>query len=237
MSAGRAVPGTEIPAVLLAGGRPRNPAARAHMMSRAFEGMRKPEVAYIGTANGDDPSFYTTMKSALTEAGAGKVVFARLAKKNADVAAAREALSAADVIFLAGGEVENGITWLARHGLTAFLKDLYRTGKLFMGISAGVIMMGTRWVRWETEADDSAELFDCLGIIPALFDVHGEDEDWDELKTALKLMGSGARGYGLPRECMISADSQGALVNLEKEYLVFVNDSGKVRGGIKGSTD
>ena len=223
------IPGKEIPAVLLAGGRPRNPKAMARMMSRALEGIRKPELAYIGTANGDDPAFFAMMESLLMEAGAEKVVFVRLAKENSDIDAARNALSKADVIFLAGGEVEDGMMWLTRHSLVAFLKDLYRGGKLFMGISAGVIMMGTQWVRWETEDDDTAELFDCLGIIPALFDVHGEDEDWDELKAALKLMGSGARGYALPRGCTILADSQGALENLEKEYLVFVNEDGRIR--------
>ena len=98
-----------------------------------------------------------------------------------------------------------------------------------MGVSAGVIMMGTHWVHWDVPEDDNtSELFDCLGITRVLFDVHGEDEDWVELKAALKLMGNGARGYGLPGGCMISADSRGTLVNLEKEYLVFVNEGGRI---------
>ena len=220
----------EIPALLLAGGRPRDPAVMARIMSSVFREIQKPEAAYIGTANGDDPGFFKMLKSLLMEAGAEKVVFVHLAKENADVDAARKSLASSNVIFLAGGEVEEGMMWLEKHGLCAFLKDLYRAGKCFMGISAGVIMMGTQWVRWSNPDDDAtAELFDCLGIVPVLFDVHGEEEDWAELKAALELMGGGARGYGLPSGCIINADSQGVLVNLEKKHLVFVNEGGRIR--------
>ena len=222
----------ETPAILVAGGRPLNPSAMAAMMSRAFSGMEKPMVAYIGTANNDNIAFFQIMKSLLKKAGAGKVIFVRLAKKNPDLDAARNVLAGADLIFLSGGEVEDGMNWLKTHDLTGFLRDLYSSGKRFMGVSAGVIMMGTHWVHWDVEGDDStARLFDCLGFTPALFDVHGEDENWGELKTALKLLGENSRGYGLPSGSMISADSQGKLVNLEKEYLVFSNNTNKVVHG------
>jgi len=223
------VPGREIPAVLIAGGRPRDLMLMSRMISSAFRNMQNPNVAYIGTANGDSPLFFQMMKPVLKKAGAGKVVFVHLAKENPDLNAARNALSKADAVFLSGGEVEDGMNWLKKHGLAGFIKDLFSAGKLFMGVSAGVIMMGTCWVRWDVEGDDStSELFDCLGIIPALFDVHGEDEDWAELKAALKLLGDGGRGYALPCGCMISAGSRGALVNLEKEYLVFANEGGRI---------
>ena len=219
----------EVPALLVAGGRPRDPEAMARMISRVFGGIQKPLVAYIGTANGDNPVFFQIMKSMLKKAGAEKVIFVHLAKKKPDLDAARKVLAGADVIFLSGGEVEDGMDWLRKHDLTGFLKELYSRGKRFMGVSAGVIMMGTHWVHWDVEGDDNtARLFDCLAFTPVLFDVHGEDEDWVELKAALKLSGSGARGYGLPGGSMISADSRGTLVNMESEYLVFVNKGGQV---------
>ena len=224
------VPGGELPAILLAGGRPRNPSAMARMMAGAFRGPRRPIAAYIGAANGDDPLFFEMMQALLLEAGAADVVFARLAEENPDIDAVKKALGGADVIFLAGGEVEEGINWLRKHGLALFLKELYGAGKRFMGVSAGVIMMGRHWLRWDNpDDDDTAKLFDCLGIIPAIFDVHGEDEDWAELKAALKLMGEGSRGYALPRECVISADSRGNLVNLSKKYIVFINEGGAIK--------
>ena len=227
----------EIPAFLLAGGMPRNPVSvtglvspMVTMLSRAYGGIEKPQVAYIGTANGDNPAFFQMMKHMLIKAGADKLVFVHLAKKKPDLDAAKKALTNADVIFLAGGEVEDGMNWLVKHELTGFLKSLYSAGKRFIGVSAGAIMMGSHWVRWNIPEDDStSELFNCLGFCPALFDVHGEDEDWVELKAALKLLGDGKKGYALPRGCMISADSRGTLVNLEKEYLVFINEGGQIR--------
>ena len=220
----------EIPALLLAGGRPRDPGAMARMMSRAFQGLSKPQVAYIGTANGDNPAFFQMMKAMLIRAGAGKVVFVRLAKAKPDLDAARKTLSGAEAVFLSGGEVEDGVLWLVKHNLMEYLKELYHNGKRFIGVSAGTIMMGAHWVRWETPGDDAtSSLFGCLGLIPVLFDTHGEDEDWVELKAALKLLGDGARGYGLPGGSMISADSRGTLVNLEREYLTFINEGGHIR--------
>ena len=220
---------TQNPAILIAGGMHSSPQALVRMMSQAFHGMQNPQVAYIGTANGDSAVFFQMIKLALKKAGAGKVAFVHLAKKKPDLDAARTALSKSDVVFLSGGEVEDGMVWIKKHGLVDFLKGLYSAGKRFMGVSAGVIMMGSHWVHWDVEGDDStAQLFDCLGLIPALFDVHGESEDWIELKAALKLLGDGERGYGLPSGAMISADSRGVLVNLEKEYLVFENKGGNI---------
>ena len=223
------IPGKEAPAILIAGGKPSSPEVFVRMMSQAFGGMQKPQVAYIGTANGDSLGFFHMMKLALKKAGAGKVTFVHLVKEKPDLETARNILSKADVIFLSGGEVEDGMIWLKKHGLVDFLKSLYSGGKRFMGVSAGVIMMGSCWVRWDVPGDDStSELFDCLGIIPLLFDVHGEDEDWVELKAALKLLGDGARGYGLPGGCLLSADGRGALVNMEKEQLIFINEGGLI---------
>ena len=225
------LPCKEIPAILLAGGMSRgNPSAIPRMMSHAFRDLHKPLAAYIGTANGDNPAFFQMMKFLLKRAGAGKVVFVHLAKNKPDLEAARNTLAKADLIFLAGGEVEDGMYWLEKHGLVSLLGDLYGSGKRFLGVSAGVIMMGTHWVHWDIPQNDStSRLFNCIRIIPALFDVHGEDEDWAELKTALRLLGKGSRGYGLPSECMISADSQGTLVNLSGKYLVFANKGGEIR--------
>ena len=222
----------ETPAYLLAGGRPSNTADMVRMISRAYSAVENPLVAYIGTANGDSLVFYKMMQALLMRAGARKVTFARLAKEKVNVDEVKSILSSADIIFLSGGEVEDGINWLRKHRLVEFLKELYSGGKQFIGVSAGSIMMGSHWVRWENPDDDAtAELFDCLGIIPAVFDTHAEAEDWIELKTVLRLQGNGARGYGIPTGGMISADSNCAFVSLEpeKDLITFVNENGQIQ--------
>ncbi|MCL1829637.1 MAG: Type 1 glutamine amidotransferase-like domain-containing protein [Oscillospiraceae bacterium] len=218
------------PAFLLAGGRPLNASGAVRLMARAFEGIPSPSVAYVGTANGDSAVFFAMIKSLLTKAGAGRVTPVKLAKNKADVGAAKNILACADIVLLSGGEVEDGMNLLEKRGLIGFIKDMYAGGKRFIGMSAGSIMMGSHWVRWEKPEDDAtAELFDCLGIVPAVFDTHAEDEDWKELKTVLRLLGDGSRGYGIPLHGMIGADGRGTLVNLEKTLLTYVNDNGQIR--------
>ena len=238
----------EIPAFLLAGGRQSGSEDMLRLMTLALaqaaplgtqghpqetkasaRDRSKPQIAYIGAANGDSLVFFTWMKALLLKAGAGKIRFIRLAKEKIDLRKTKESLSSSEVIFLAGGEVEDGVRWLEKHGLTGYLKELHSAGKLFVGVSAGTIMMGAYWARGENLDDPaSSELFTCLGVIPVVFDVHAEGEDWTELKTVLTLMGDGAIGYGVPRGGMISADSGGRLTNIEQAYLTFVNDAGRI---------
>jgi cyanophycinase-like exopeptidase len=174
-------------------------------------------------------AFYWSVRSLLQEAGAGDVSLLRLATTKVDLASAKRALEASDAIFLSGGEVEDGMRWLELHGLVRFLKEMRSQGKLFLGMSAGSIMMGSHWVHWDDPDDDAtAELFDCLGFAPTTFDTHAEDEDWKELKVALKLQGPGTRGYGIPSGGMAIVDEQGQISTLEKPLLCYVNVEGRV---------
>ena len=217
----------ETPAMLLAGGRPVDAGVVGSIIKPALGRYIKPKVAYIGAANGDRESFYDMIGPLLLEAGAAEMHFVRLARENIDNNTTRAVLSDADVVFLSGGEVEDGINWIKKHGLAGLLKELYLAGKQFIGISAGAIMLGDWWVRWDVpDDDDTAALFRCLGIVPAVFDTHAEDEDWIELKTVLRLLGDGSHGYGLRRGGIISADSRGTLVDLENKYMTFVYKNG-----------
>jgi peptidase E len=79
-----------------------------------------------------------------------------------------------------------------------FLFQLYQQGKPFFGVSAGSIMLAKEWVRWRDPDDDStAELFPCLGFAPVICDTHDEENDWQELKAALKLAEDNVIGYGI----------------------------------------
>ena len=218
------------PVLLLAGGGKTDRTAMIDSMARAFAGIEKPQVAYIGCASGDNLIFFKMMEGYIKKAGAAKVVLVKLAKAKADVAAAKSALAACDAIFISGGEVEDGMNWLKKHDLVGFLHELYNGGKLFVGMSAGTIMLGAKWVKWRIPDDnDTAELFDCLNIVPETFDTHAEEEDWIEIKTALKLMGDGARGYGIPSGGVITGDGEGALTDVEKTRLTFVNSGGEIK--------
>ena len=218
----------EMPAILFAGGHSVDYEILEKVTRPVFMKKKNPRVAYIGAANGDRTAFFDNLNAILLQVGAADVAFVKLAREVVDTDAARETLERADIIFFSGGEVEDGINWIKRHGLTECLREQHRLGKQFLGISAGTIMIGAYWVRWDTPGDDgTAELFECLGLVPATFDTHAEDEDWIELKTALRLMGDGARGYGVPRGGIISADSDGNLTNIAGEYLTYTYKDGE----------
>ncbi len=219
-------------AYLIAGGRPLSPAAMVSALAAALRecGVKKPRVAYVGAASQDSWAFYQSMKMMLVKAGAGEVEMLKLAGKHPEPLEAAEYLKSADAVFISGGEVEDGMEVLARFGIDSLMRDLFANGTLFFGVSAGSIMMGDHWVRWrDPDDDDTAELFDCLGLVPATFDTHAEDEDWKELKACLRLMGPGAKGYGIPGGGMISGDSSGHLVNHEKELLCYENVNGHIQ--------
>ena len=189
-----------------------------------------PKVAYIGTASGDSRLFFAFLKKPMRNAGAKSVTLVPLANKNPDIETAKRVLSDADAIFLSGGEVEDGILWLEKAGLMNFLAGLYRGGKLFFGVSAGAIMMGQGWSHWEKEGDDStAGLFKCLCFVPFIFDAHGEKEEWKELKCTLRLMGSGATGYGLSDGGFYSVDGAGHLTVYRTAPAVFQNIGGEIQ--------
>ena len=82
--------------------------------------------------------------------------------------------------------------------MTGFLRRLHWSGKLFLGVSAGSIMLARKWVWWKDPHDDeTVEIFSCLGLAPILCDTHGEGEGWLELKTLLTLSPTGVIGYGI----------------------------------------
>lgn len=220
------------PIFLLSGGGPGDTRQLIEDYREVFAvfGTPSPKIAYVGTANNDNKLFFQFMKKPLIKAGAAEVKLAPISGKSINTDKVKKLLSEADAIFLSGGEVEDGIDGLKKAGLDIFLTDLYLAGKPFMGVSAGAIMMGRHWVHWDKEDDDStASLFDCLNFVPLLFDAHGENEDWKELKCALRLEGSGALGHGLSRGGFFSADNNGSFTSYRNGPDIFKNDGGIIR--------
>ncbi|NLF40422.1 type 1 glutamine amidotransferase-like domain-containing protein [bacterium] len=165
----------------------------------AASGVARPAVAYIGAASGDDHAFFMMLKQRFISSGARSVTLAATVPPEADIGTAREIIADADVVFLSGGDVDAGMRVIRERKLHAFLVDLHRRGTLFMGMSAGSIMLAKQWVRWpEDGGEDEAELFDCLGIAPVYCDMHAEEDGWEELKALLKKLRHDALGYGVP---------------------------------------
>src|SRR2546423_15442003 len=87
----------------------------------AATGKPKPVVTQIGAANGDDRTFGMMTVAMLKWAGAGTVHWPRTTGRRKDPRAVREALAETDVVFVSGGDVEEGVKVLDELDLS---KDL-----------------------------------------------------------------------------------------------------------------
>lgn len=162
-------------------------------------GKITPNVGYIGSASGDNVWFFRMIAMELKNAGAGSVTRVVLTSRKPDLSKAREILTSADIIFISGGDVEQGMEVLREKGMIDFLSQLYHQGKPFFGVSAGSIMLAKEWIRWRDPDDDTtAEIFPCLGFAPIICDTHAEEDDWLELKALLIRQESNVKGYGIP---------------------------------------
>jgi cyanophycinase-like exopeptidase len=192
-------------------------------------GIRRPAVAYIGAASGDNAAFRLLITKRMQKAGAGKVSLAPLYGRHGDTEKAKAVLESSDLVFVSGGDVEEGMRVLKEKKIIDTLQRLYRSGKPFFGISAGSIMLALRWVRWTDPDDDStSELFDCLGFASVVCDTHGESEGWEELQALLALSPTGTIGHGIVSGAAIVVEPDGNVSALGGEVHRFQKQAGGV---------
>lgn len=219
------------PVYLLAGGRPPNREKQNSLIQAVFResGKTSPTIGYIGTASGDDKRFLEFMARELKESGAFQINHAVIASPKADLKKAKDILESSDIIFAGGGDVEAGVRILQEKKMDEFLRELYREGKVFFGISAGSIMLAKEWVRWRDPKDNStAELFPCLDIAPVICDTHCEQDGWAELITALKLKEDNTIGYGIVSGTAIKVFPDGSIEALGGATHQYVRQGARV---------
>ena len=189
------------PIYLLAGGPGSRRAQKDPLLTRAIagSGVAEPSIAYVGAASGDDKSFFKMLAGLMRDCGARDVELAPLAGRRIMLDKTRSILERADMVFISGGDVEEGMEVLEERGMMPFLRELHRGGKPFFGLSAGSIMLAREWIVWDDPNDDStSSAFPCMGIAPVLCDTHAENEGWEELRALLLISPEGTSGYGIP---------------------------------------
>jgi peptidase E len=176
-------------------------------------GKEKPEIAYVGVASLKDNRLIYMLISALIKSGCKcRVRQAAIASPKADLNKARKILKRSDVVFFSGGDVEVGMQVLEERKMVGYFRELAKDGKIFLGVSAGSILMSREWVRWrDPRHDETAEIFPCLGLAPVICDTHAEQDDWVELKTLLALEKPGTAGYGLTSGSFVKVYPNGGL--------------------------
>jgi len=218
------------PIYLLAGGKGSLRKGRDPLLTRVLSscGVPHPSIAYVGAASGDSPPFFSMISDYLRRCGAGRVTLASLARGR-KLEKTRAILESADMVFISGGDVEAGMEVLAKRQILPFLRQLFESGKPFFGSSAGSIMLGREWVRWEDPDDDATmSVFPCMGFAPIVCDTHGEAEEWEELRALLRLTAEGTLGYGIPTGAGLCVCPDGTLEALGARVHCYAQRGGAI---------
>ena len=146
------------------------------------------KAAYIGASNGDDPSFYEIFVSAMKGVGVVDCRMIPSAVSQADL----EFLNHADIILLAGGDVEAGWRVFVNNGLSEHIVRRYFEGASLIGVSAGAVQLGLCGLA----ADGS--LIETFKLVPYVIGAHEESENWKTMRELLRLTGPGKTAIGLP---------------------------------------
>ena len=156
----------------------------------AWTGPGAPRAAYLGASNGDNPEFFSIFAAAME--GIGPAECRMIPADPSDEE--RAFTAAADVILLAGGDVQRGWNAFTRNGMRELVERRYREGAVLIGVSAGAVQLGTAgWPEGEPRA-----AFDTWGLAPFVVHAHAEATGWSELEAVVRGRGEGARGIGIP---------------------------------------
>jgi hypothetical protein len=161
---------------------------RARALIDTEASSRTPKAAYLGASNGDLPEFYDLFVGAMAEIGI-RGDDCRHIPSQPD-AEDLEFLAAADLILLAGGDVQKGWRAFTASSLKDKIMERYYDGAILIGVSAGAVQLGLKG--WN---DD--EIFDTFRLVPFVIDVHDEPS-WSGLLRAVPKAGEVARGFGIP---------------------------------------
>jgi peptidase E len=220
------------PVFLLAGGPGSKTQTPDPLLKIIFEtsGKSKPSIVYLGSASGDSRDFFQWTSQYFRQSGAGSVKLAPTVGRRVNFDQTKAIFESADMIYVSGGDVEEGMAVLLQKELLPFLRQLFDNGKPFFGLSAGSIMLARSWVRWDDPDDDAtARIFPCLNFAPVLCDMHAEKEDWEELQVLLKLSPDGTKGYGIPSGGGLRVDANGGLKALGKPIHCYIKEADAVR--------
>jgi len=116
--------------------------------------------------------------------------------RSAFSAADESFVNAADIILLAGGDVERGWKRFNEVGLKDLVIKKYYEGSLLLGVSAGAVQLGLFGL---VEAEGSFNrLFDTFQLVPFIIGAHEEKEEWRSLGETIQLLDGRAKGIGIP---------------------------------------
>ena len=150
------------------------------------------KAAYVGISNKDNIEFFELFKSAMELINVQNVgrITSLFSQEE------KEFLEDSDIILLAGGDVFYGWRKFEKKGINQIITKKYFDGSVLMGLSAGAIQLGV--YGWEKIGDEIDQVVETFKFIPFIISVHQEKQDWQDLKSMLKIKNGNYKGIGIP---------------------------------------
>ena len=165
--------------------------------------------AYVGASNGDEPAYYAFFERLMDMVG----VEDRAMVRSVPGAEGRARLAEADLILLAGGDVERGWRVIEASGMSEVILARHRAAAVLVGVSAGAVQLGRPAM---------------FSLVPWLIDVHREGEGWAELRGRVARSRGEERGLGIPHGGAVGWSPDGAAEHFGEPPQEFRYQAGAV---------
>jgi cyanophycinase len=189
----------------------------------------KPESAYIGASNGDQPEFYDLFVAAMEPMGISECRLIPSQPSREDISF----LEQAGLIVLSGGEVERGWQVFEQNGLKELLPRKRFDGATLIGVSAGAVQLGLGCL---SNAAQPKQI-DMFRFAPFYVGAHDEGNEWFDLRALVNLSQTDTRAIGLPAGGGAVYYADGTLEPLRKPLIEIVKEDSKITESLMAPLD
>ncbi|HKV93671.1 MAG TPA: Type 1 glutamine amidotransferase-like domain-containing protein [Candidatus Angelobacter sp.] len=178
------------------------------------------KAAYIGASNHDQREFYDLFVAAMELMGISNCRMIPAQLKDEDKAF----LQQAELLLLAGGNVELGWSVFESNGLKDLIPQKRYDGCTLIGVSAGAVQLGLGTLS-EDPQPKKVELF---RFAPFYVGAHDEKNEWWDLRALVNLSQSEVRGIGIPAGGGAIYWPDGTLEPLRRPLTEFMKEGDQV---------
>lgn len=156
-----------------------------------------PRICFIGTAAGEPPSYFEMAQRGFSELASEVVELSFFRPPTADL---RGFLGEFDCIYVGGGNTKSLLALWREWGVDKILYDLWQSGKVLCGVSAGCICWFDQGITDSIPGPFTA--LPCLGFIPDVCCPHFGDEP-ERRPTFHRMISAGqfSSGIGVDANC------------------------------------